>query len=225
MKGVYALLSRTAEGALVTNGDCQVRYWNPAAERILGFSSQEVLGKPCNEVLRGKTLHGQPWCTPLCTVAQRLREGKGVRNFDIQTTTKSGQVVWLNVSSIPLPSGKKGRYVIVHLFHEIKAMEKIRQLTELLYRMVGGQTAPITIDNGEGRPSMNRAERLQSLSLTAREQEILYGLAEGLTTKALADRLCISYATARNHIQHILEKLGAHSRLEALAMAFGPRSQ
>lgn len=34
----------------------------------------------------------------------------------------------------------------------------------------------------------------------------------------------MSPVTVRNHIQHILEKLGAHSRLQALAIAFPPGS-
>jgi DNA-binding NarL/FixJ family response regulator len=33
--------------------------------------------------------------------------------------------------------------------------------------------------------------------------------------------LCISHTTVRNHIQHILAKLGAHSRLEAVTVVFG----
>jgi two-component system nitrate/nitrite response regulator NarL len=35
----------------------------------------------------------------------------------------------------------------------------------------------------------------------------------------MAERLHVSPATVRNHVQHILEKLGVHSRLEAAAFA------
>jgi DNA-binding NarL/FixJ family response regulator len=61
-----------------------------------------------------------------------------------------------------------------------------------------------------------------ALPLSEREHEVLRSLAAGEDTKDIADRLCISPATVRNHIQHILEKLGAHSRLQALAIAFRP---
>ncbi|MBI2164602.1 MAG: helix-turn-helix transcriptional regulator [candidate division NC10 bacterium] len=57
--------------------------------------------------------------------------------------------------------------------------------------------------------------------MTGREREILRLIAGGLTTSAIADKLCISHTTVRNHIQHILAKLGAHSRLEAVTVAFG----
>lgn len=55
--------------------------------------------------------------------------------------------------------------------------------------------------------------------LTAREQEILQLIAEGLTNGAIASRLFISVNTVRNHVQSILAKLGAHSKLEALSVA------
>ena len=59
-----------------------------------------------------------------------------------------------------------------------------------------------------------------TLPLSTREREVLQHLALGERTARIADTLCISTATVRNHIQHIFEKLGTHSRLEALAIAF-----
>ncbi len=57
-------------------------------------------------------------------------------------------------------------------------------------------------------------------ALTAREHQILQLLAEGLAATAISRRLYISLATVRNHTQHILAKLGLHSRLEAVAYAY-----
>lgn len=54
--------------------------------------------------------------------------------------------------------------------------------------------------------------------LTPREQEILSYLVEGAGTTAIAESLTISPQTARTHIQNLLGKLGAHSRLQAVAM-------
>jgi DNA-binding NarL/FixJ family response regulator len=55
--------------------------------------------------------------------------------------------------------------------------------------------------------------------LTARELEVLQLLAEGASTTKASDQLGISSATLRAHVQAILRKLGAHSRLEAVAEA------
>jgi DNA-binding NarL/FixJ family response regulator len=55
--------------------------------------------------------------------------------------------------------------------------------------------------------------------LTPRELEVLGLLAEGLTNAKIAHRLTISSLTARNHVANLQAKLGAHSKLEALAIA------
>ena len=55
--------------------------------------------------------------------------------------------------------------------------------------------------------------------LTPREREILRLMAQGLDNRAIADKLFISFTTVRGHVQNILEKLDAHSKLEAVARA------
>ena len=64
------------------------------------------------------------------------------------------------------------------------------------------------------------AERHQVLeALTPREHEILLLMASGVDNRAIADRLVIGYSTVRSHVQNVLDKLGAHSKLEAVARA------
>ena len=55
--------------------------------------------------------------------------------------------------------------------------------------------------------------------LTRREIEVLDAVADGLSTSEIAGVLHISVNTARNHVQRILEKLGVHSRLQAVNVA------
>jgi DNA-binding CsgD family transcriptional regulator len=57
------------------------------------------------------------------------------------------------------------------------------------------------------------------VGVTPRELEVLRLLARGESTVAIAGQLGIARTTARNHIQALLGKLGAHSRLEAVAKA------
>lgn len=55
------------------------------------------------------------------------------------------------------------------------------------------------------------AEKAQ---LSEREVDVLNLLARGYSARMLSDELCISYNTARNHIQRIYAKLDVHSRDE-----------
>jgi DNA-binding NarL/FixJ family response regulator len=56
--------------------------------------------------------------------------------------------------------------------------------------------------------------------LTKRELEVLLLLSEGLSQKEIAASLVISSKTVAAHIQHILGKLGVHSRAQAVAQAY-----
>lgn len=55
--------------------------------------------------------------------------------------------------------------------------------------------------------------------LSHREREVLALLGEGCDQRGIARRLDISPQTAKTHIRHVLHKLGARSRLEAVALA------
>jgi two-component system, NarL family, nitrate/nitrite response regulator NarL len=61
--------------------------------------------------------------------------------------------------------------------------------------------------------------REPTTELTPRELELLEALAAGTSTTAVAGSMGIGVATVRTHVQHVLLKLGAHSRIEAVATA------
>lgn len=61
--------------------------------------------------------------------------------------------------------------------------------------------------------------KVAGASLTAREQETLRLLADGAGTDQISTRLGVARNTARNHVQRVLDKLGARSQLEAVSIA------
>jgi DNA-binding NarL/FixJ family response regulator len=56
-------------------------------------------------------------------------------------------------------------------------------------------------------------------ALTPRQSEVLRLLERGRSTSQIAEELHLSRETVRNHIRHVLQALGVHSRLEAVAVA------
>ena len=63
------------------------------------------------------------------------------------------------------------------------------------------------------------ADQISPLELlTSREVQILKTLAEGRSTTEIAEDLRISPSTVRSHVKSLLAKLGAHSRIEAVAL-------
>jgi two-component system, NarL family, nitrate/nitrite response regulator NarL len=75
------------------------------------------------------------------------------------------------------------------------------------------RTAPPT---RKWRPS---GSRHLAAFLTGREREVLSELVLGSDTATVARRLRISPATARDHVQSALTKMGAHTRIELVSMA------
>ena len=63
------------------------------------------------------------------------------------------------------------------------------------------------------------AGSLGSLGLTEREAEILGGIAQGKTDKAIAEELYVSPLTVKTHLQRLYRKLGVKGRAEALSRA------
>lgn len=68
-------------------------------------------------------------------------------------------------------------------------------------------------------PRLQRQSAGPSSTLTDREREILGLLARGLLNVDIAEQLSISVHTVRNHVANMSAKLGAHSKLEVLAIA------
>jgi two-component system nitrate/nitrite response regulator NarL len=101
--------------------------------------------------------------------------------------------------------------------------EPVTEMLRVLDRVLSGESV---IEREPSLPPLvnplrrhpNDALRLASF-LTAREREVLCGLVRGDDTNKLARSMGIASATARCHIQNVLSKLGAHSRLEAATSA------
>lgn len=199
-------LARAGDGAFAVGPDGRVAVWNRAAERILGWSAKEVVGRPCCEVLAGGDGHGNSLCYHGCDVMGQIRLGEPVEHFEMKTRTKGGRTVWLDISILEAPATNGTRSVAVHLFRDITATKKLLDIVK--ERMV-----PVAASNGNG------ANGNGASSLTKREMEILRLMAAGANTKVLAERLNVSPATVRNHAQNIFAKLDVHSRLEAVAWA------
>jgi two-component system nitrate/nitrite response regulator NarL len=102
-----------------------------------------------------------------------------------------------------------GLHDIVDAVRRMKAGEVLlspNQVIEML-RVVSRKRQ----EEHEARRSIER--------LTRREKEVLQALAEGLDSKQIAAKLHITFETERTHMVNILNKLGVHSRLQALVFA------
>lgn len=199
--GLFQALSRTGDGALVADASGRIVYWNPAAQRLLGWGAGEAVGRPCCDVLEARNGKAERPCPDDCPVVTAVRQGQPVEHFDIWTRTKAGRLVRLNVSTLAVPGERGAGTLTIHLFRDV----------------TGRAPAP---RNGGHLPEPRPEPRPTAAGpLTPRELEVLRLLATGANTRSAAERLGVSPATVRNHVQNLLGKLGVHSRLQAVAHA------
>lgn len=196
----------TEDGVFAVDESERIIFWNGAAGRILGFRKDEVLGRKCHEVIGGQDDCEHTDCGPNREVLQRARRGQTTESYDVMAKTSSGSYRLLNVSIVVL-KGKSARSTLaVHMFRDVS--EARRSQLEVQRGLLEASQASGQRDgeNPRGR-------------LTRRESEVLGLLATGLANAKIAEVMGISVTTVRNHIDHLLTKLGVHSKLEAVVYA------
>lgn len=90
------------------------------------------------------------------------------------------------------------------------------ELLRSIRLVASGQTL---IDANATKQAIDRISQTPGSELTEREREVLTLIARGYTNKLIADALTVTEKTARNHVSHILEKLGLSRRSEAAVFA------
>jgi PAS domain S-box-containing protein len=188
--------------------------WNAAAERLLGRSAADALGRPCYELMHGSSPAGLPLCSADCAVIGLCREGKAARRYEMVATRPDGTELWLEVTSVTLDD--EGHPVSVHVLTESVSARRLAHVAEAV---VGRLTAQQRSNDDTADTSNEAVRRAISQALTAREIEVLRLVAAGVATDEIARRLGLARNTVRNHIQNIESKLGAHSRIEAVVLA------
>jgi DNA-binding NarL/FixJ family response regulator len=92
-----------------------------------------------------------------------------------------------------------------------------RQVATAIRRLAAGGQAPVAA--AAAPTGRDPGVELMVGTLTFREREILGLLTGGLTSRRIAQELCLSYQTVRSHIYSVFVKLGVHSQLEAVRFA------
>jgi PAS domain S-box-containing protein len=193
MLDAFMIASAVREGDRIV--DFVFDFVNGAAEANIGLRPEELVGQR------------------MLDVAPNLR-ARGAFGLCVDVVETGVPVVM----DVPWFDGPR-----VHGSFEVRGVKvddgialTIRNVTQ--QRLVEASTAPNTRPTGPSEPAPV-ATADATTNLTARELEALALLGAGYSTREIAERLFISQNTARNHVQRTIAKLGAHSRLEAVAIA------
>ncbi len=195
MNNPAALVDSTNEPTFAIDLRGKVLAWNRAAEHCFGHRSSEVVGRFCWEVLAGRDPFGNRYCGPGCPIIGMAKRHEAIHRAELDIQTAAGWWSRFRVGTLLVPGDRPSDSALLHHVSRVKSPG----------------------DSRLARRRKRREDDRRRARLTPRERELLGHLAEGKGTEELAELLCVSKTTVRNHVRHILRKLRVHSRLEAVA--------
>ena len=209
-KQFLTLVEGTADPAFAVDTAGRICAWNKAAAELFGPTEAEAMSVRSHDLFQCSDENGMI-CYEHCVLECAAQENHPVANFDLRVQTTRGKL-WCNVSTLIATDVVSGARHAIHIVRQIELRKRLEQaLSEFVRRQnTNGQNGPAPIP---------LASKPVNVRLTCREVEVLKSMAQGKSTKAIANQLNISSATVNNHIKHILAKFDAHTRLEAIRHA------
>lgn len=210
LNDVRSLVSGTSDPAYALDRDGIIVAWNAAAATFFGVSESEVIGNSCSSVLKGVDECGRV-CSEDCTVKQHALNCQPIKSYDIQVDAE-GSRRWCNMSILIAGSGRS-QYTV----HIARPADLQKRFEHLLRDFVASETdlPSLTVE----KLMRSKHSPTELIELSKRELEVLKLIADGDTTARIAEKLFISPATVNNHVAHILAKMSAKTRLEAVRRA------
>ena len=187
-----------AEPAFAANGDHRIVAWNDAAERLFGIAADAVIGALCSDALEARS-------GALCADCGACPEAARVSQMETYVAPHGRPERQARMTAL-MAHTTGGQTRIVHLLRAAPGLAPRQEASR-----------PSTRPSAEPFASDPRLPR--PILLTTREYEVLRLLGAGHSTDQIADELSITRVTARNHVNKVLDKLGASSRLQAVVIA------
>lgn len=149
------LLNSITDGVYFVGRDRCITYWNKAAERLSGFTAEEVMGKSCaDNILRHVDEEGRSLCLTGCPLADTLESGRS-HEANVYMHHKFGHRVPVCVRSSPMYDDDGVIVGAVEVFRDIskdvnilQEMEKLRReaLTDRLTGIGNRRYAELTME-------------------------------------------------------------------------------
>ena len=190
------LVAADAPAAFATDSRDRVVFWNRGMGELVGRQAEDAVGQSFYDALAGRDVFRQ----------------NGYASFPVLAGEGDGggrQARALNVTILKIAGLRPDLFTRIHILEPIAEGDHLVRVLTGLTKGNGGTTGSLRAAAGQPGPP-----------LTPRETEILRLMASGLQNKEIALRLGLSPATVRNHVHSLIGKLGVHSKLEAVSLAF-----
>lgn len=95
---ILETISNTEDGVFAVNEHQRIVHWNAGAEKILGYSASDVLGRFCFDIMKGVDAQSKEVCYLGCPVIDCAKGGSPTPGHDVKVKAKDGAGRWLGVT-------------------------------------------------------------------------------------------------------------------------------
>lgn len=115
MKTLRRGQARFSSARFTNDQNGRIVRWNRAAERLLGYREEDVLGRSCHDVICGRDIFGNRFCLPSCTLFGLARPAEPVRDFVMDVRTARGAIVRARLRVRSRRAGMARRILMEHI--------------------------------------------------------------------------------------------------------------
>ncbi len=177
---MQAITDSAQDAIIIMDGEGRIFYWNPAAERIFGYTSTEVLGQRMHELLAPQRYHAA--YHGAFPEFQHTGQGAVVgRTLELEARRKDGTEIAIALSVSALQIGDKWHAVgIMRDITERKQAEKLIRESELRYRTLADSGQALIWTSGPDKKCDYFNQPWMTFTGRALEQELGNGWTAGV---------------------------------------------
>lgn len=164
------IMASAMDAIILVNDKRQISYWNPAAERIYGYTFSEAIGKDAVELLAPKRFHQEieKMVKQLRKTDKELRHGT---NAEFLARRKNGEEFPVEFSASVLHLNGKWHFVgIIRDITERNRMERAMKEDEAKYRGISGKLESLMKSSATILRTTDMHKRLRTIAEAVREQ-------------------------------------------------------
>jgi len=122
------IVNSIGDGVFTVDREWKITSFNTAAQRITGWTAEQVIGRSCSEVFRSSI------CGKSCAIAESLYTGKNIINRSITILNSEGEKIPVSISASPLADHEGEIIGGVQTFRDLSALTTIPKKLSRKYR-------------------------------------------------------------------------------------------
>ncbi len=145
-----------ADGLILQDANARILECNPAAERILGLSRDQIMGRTSlDPIWHTVRSDGSPCPGEEHPAVVTIRTGRTVRNFEMGVSKADGSITWISINTEPLSVTNAGVREVICSFSDITERknleESVHRERELLRTIIDLLPSPIYLKDRDSR--------------------------------------------------------------------------